>query len=450
MDRSTKGGQVIQKLIRGIAKYLSPHPFVEILGIHLGHTLIEAAAFYAHRPLAVRWREPFANKWLVGKLKENIRFPKFNNWINHEIENESVLGKAFIIMFRNMSDQYWLLNLGFNGISTAKQEYIHFTKKEVAEAKKFMKKYELSKGRYVCFCIRDESYYQKYKKDLAAIDPYADYSFRNARIKEYISSAKHLASKGYKVLRMGFSATEKSFSGNSRNVFLNPSEDKDYRPWIEAYLFKNCAFCIGMMTGGTLYASFFSRPILWTDIFWRGTPVGKKLDMIIPKLIYRKEGKARREILNLMEMRKMGPPKNNNWKHFAKLGLEVKNCSSAEITNGVKDMLAFLKTGKYFQDKVDKKWHKKFSALHYSIAKRDLVVPTRLAPSWAKKYSGLITNTSTVQITSQKIYNDFWQRYEHDEYLFETMFKAKKTKYLFACKETRNLIMHKKTQEICQ
>ena len=108
---------MIHKLIRGIAKYLSPHPFAEIFSIHLGHTLIEAATFYAHRPLAVRWREPFANRWLVEKLKENLRFPKFNNWINREIEKKTKLGKTFIKMFRDMSDQYYLLNLGFNGVS---------------------------------------------------------------------------------------------------------------------------------------------------------------------------------------------------------------------------------------------------------------------------------------------------------------------------------------------
>lgn len=425
---------MIQKLIRGIAKYLSPHPFVEILSIHLGHTLIEAGTFYGHKPLAVRWREPFANKWLVQKLNENLRFPKFNRWINREMENETKLGKMFIQMFKNMSDQYWLLNLGFNGISEIKKEYIHFTQKEITEADKFMQKYKLSKGRYVCFCVRDESYYQKYKKDLAEIDPDADYEFRNANINEYIPCAKHLASKGYKVLRMGFSATDKSSSGNSRREFINPSEDINYRPWIEAYLFKNCAFCVGMMTGGTLYASFFFRPILWADVFWRGTPVGKKLDMIIPKLIYRKEGKARPKILNLLEIRKMGPPKNNSWRHFTSHGLKVKNCSSNEITNGVKDMLVFLKTGRYFQNKEEKELHKKFSALHYRKAKRSLVVPTRLAPSWAKKYTRLISGTETFQKISQRIYSDFWKRYEDDEHNFETMFKAKKTKNLFRVK----------------
>ena len=146
---------MIHKLIRGIAKYLSPHPFVEIFSIHLGHTLIEAATFYAHRPLAVRWREPFANRWLVEKLKENLRFPKFNNWINREIEKKTKLGKTFIKMFRDMSDQYYLLNLGFNGVSESKNTLVHFTENEEMDAKLFMKKYDLKEGNYVCFCIMD-------------------------------------------------------------------------------------------------------------------------------------------------------------------------------------------------------------------------------------------------------------------------------------------------------
>jgi hypothetical protein len=140
-----------------------------------------------------------------------------------------------------------------------------------------------------------------------------------------------------------------------------------------------------------------------------------------------------------MEMRKMGPPKDNNWKYFTRLGLNVKNCSSKEIRCGVMDMLAFLKTGKYFQTKEERVLHKKFSALHYAIAKRALVVPTRLAPSWAKKYSSLISNTRTIHLTSEKNFNDYWQKYQHDEYQFETLFKGKKTAKLFCIKRKYSL-----------
>ena len=83
------------------------------------------------------------------------------------------------------------------------------------------------------------------------------------------------------------------------------------------------------------------------------------------------------------------------------------------------------------QAKEEKVLHKKFSALHYNIAKRGLVVPTRLAPSWAKKYSSLISNMTTVNIISQKIYNDFWQGCETDEHLFNKRFQEKKTDLLF-------------------
>ena len=422
---------MIHKLIRGIAKYLSPHPFAEIFSIHLGHTLIEAATFYAHRPLAVRWREPFANRWLVEKLKENLRFPKFNNWINREIEKKTKLGKTFIKMFRDMSDQYYLLNLGFNGVSESKNTLVHFTEDEEMEAKLFMDRYNLEEGKYVCFCIRDETYYQKFKTDLSMIDPAADFTFRNADINSYIPCAELLIQKGFKVVRMGFSHKKQNSSKKSKTIFIDPSKDAKYRPWIEAYLFKHCAFCVGMMTGGTLYASFFSRPVLWTNIFWRGAPVGKKTDMIVPKLIISEdEDNRKKTILGLHEIRKLGPPPDNNWNNFARLGLKVQNCSRDELSNAVLDMIAFLKTGKYFQSKQDRENHKKFSALHYKKVKRTIVAPTRLAPSWAKKYSKLITMQSLVE-NPRLLYDNFWQRKDNEELIFNKRFDEKKTSFLF-------------------
>ena len=432
MDRRITGDQVIAKLIRGIAKYLSPHPFVDILSIHLGHTLIEAATFYAHRPLAVRWKEPLANKWLVDKLKRSLRFPRLDNWMNQEIEKRTVLGKTFNKLFTNMADQYYMLNLGFNGVSESKNTLVHLTENEEMDAKLFMKTYDLKEGNYVCFCIRDETYYQKYKTDLGTIDPNADFTFRNANINDYIPCAELLVQKGFKVVKMGFSGIQQKSSGDSNSIFIDPSKDEKYRPWIEAYLFKHCTFCVGMMTGGTLYASIFSRPVLWTDIFWRGTPIGKKTDMIVPKLILRKEaGEKGEKILNLIEIRQLGPPPDNNWNHFAKRGLKVQNCSPDELSNGVLDMIAFLKSGKYFNSKKDKANHQKFSAIHFKKPKRTIVVPTRLAPSWAKKYSKLLSTGSSAHETSQLLYNDFWKKGWDDEYFFNKRFHEKKTDLLF-------------------
>lgn len=346
-----------------------------------------------------------------------------------------MLSKSLEKLFRNMSDQYYMLNLGFNGVSESKNILIQFTDNEEKEAKHFMERYNLKKGNYVCYCIRDETYYQRYKKDLAGIDPHADFTFRNASLKNYISSAELLAKKGYKALRMGFFTSEKNSSKNSESVFISPSEDKYYRPWIEAYLFKNCAFCVGMMTGGTLYASFFSRPVLWTDMFWRGTPVGKKADMIVPKIITREAGNLKGESLSLLEIRRMGPPSDNNWNHFERLGFSVRNCSPEELSDGVLDMLIFLKSGKYFQSKEEKASHKMFSAIHYKNVKRKIVVPTRLAPSWAKKYAKLISNGVSESKTSQIIYLKYWTSLDCDEIAFNKKFMDKKTADLFQMRE---------------
>jgi hypothetical protein len=190
-----------------------------------------------------------------------------------------------------------------------------------------------------------------------------------------------------------------------------------------------------MMTGGTLYASFFSRPVLWTDIFWRGTPVGKKADMIVPKIITREAGNLKGESLSLLEIRQMGPPPDNNWNHFERLGLSVRNCSPEELSDGVLDMLIFLKSGKYFQSKEEKASHKMFSAIHYKNVKRKIVVPTRLAPSWAKKHAKLISNGVSDSKTSQLIYLKYWTNADFDEFALNKKFMDKKTADLFQMRE---------------
>jgi hypothetical protein len=110
-------------------------------------------------------------------------------------------------------------------------------------------------------------------------------------------------------------------------------------------------------------------------------------------------------------------------------------------------MIAFLKTGKYFQLKQDRENHKKFSAIHYKKVKRTINTPTRLAPSWAKKYSKLIS-TEEPEENSQTLYNNFWQRHDNDEMIFNKRFDEKKTSLLFKCEKMfpENLM---KASEIC-
>lgn len=417
--------QIIGKIIRGVAKVFSRYPFMEILSIHLGHTLIESTTLMAKKPVAIIWRKPEANKWLVMKIRENLRFPKIDKWINKRIKKNNNLGRILRALFRNMSDQYWLFNLGFNYMPCGLT--ISLTQQEHLDAVRFMKNNRIIESQYVCFCIRDESYYQNYKSDLAKMSSGTRFNFRNADIRNYIPCAKELLKRGIQPVIMGFSNNAHVYSQEVKSFFFRPYNDPAFRPWIEAYLFKNCAFCIGMMTGGTLYAKSFQRPVLWTDIFWRGAPVGSKCDMIVPKRIaYRPPNKKiHPQNLTLEEMRKLGPPTDNDWSFFENKGYKVINSSPEELRNALLDMLSFLKDGKYFQSSVEKTLHKSFSSLHFPVIKSRIVPPTRLAPSWAFKYQHLL------QDSGQKSHNMYWSGKPQEFQEIEDLFSSRHTKVLF-------------------
>ena len=380
----------LSKILKRIGKLFSPFPYVEICSIHLGHTIIESATTLRKKPLAIIWRKPVANKWLIGKIQENLRYPKINSWINKYYEKENCIRSVIHMLFTNISDQYWLLNLGYNNVPSGLT--INFSKDEETSAEKFMSKLGLIKNKYVCFCIRDESYYEEFKSDLHEMSTGTNFSFRNADIKNYSECANELLKRGLKPVIMGFSKADNLSSEEVKRLYSIPYIDPDFRPAIEAYIFKNCAFCIGMMTGGTLYAKLFSRPVLWTDIFWRGAPVGAKSDMIVPKKILLESPKPnfRKRLLNFKEMSDLGPPPDNDWSHFQKSGLSVINSSSDDLRCALVDMLTYLDTQKYFQSNEEYQIHRRFSSLHFKSLKKTLITPTRLAPSWAKKNRSLL------------------------------------------------------------
>jgi putative glycosyltransferase (TIGR04372 family) len=416
----------LSKIFRGIAKLFSPFPLVEILSIHLGHTIIESATIIKKRPIAIVWREPIANKWLTEKIQENLRYPKINAWINKYYKKKGVLGTAIRMSFKNLSDQYWLFNLGYNYFSEGLT--IKFSDKEEKNAENFMSKLGLIKNKYVCFCIRDESYYEEFKTDLQKISTGTSFAFRNAAIKNYVECAEELLRRGIKPVIMGFSSTRKTYPKKVVDVFSMPYSDPDFRPATEAYIFKNCSFCVGMMTGGTLYAKLFSRPVLWADIFWRGVPVGGKSDMIVPKKIFvsSDEGKEKR-FLNFKEISDLGPPPNNDWSHFHKNGLSVLNNSSDDLKEALVDMLSYLDTKKYFQSSEEHELHKQFSIWHFSIIKKKLVTPTRLAPSWAKKNQDLLVAQSIM-------YSKYWTGIGSHQISVDDCFNRKKSEVLFGKK----------------
>jgi len=416
--------KIVSRWLLGLGRFFSRHPFVEIFSIHLGHTVIESAYLMQHRPLVVFWRKPLANKWLVKKLETCVRFPKIQKWITERQNNgeSEWLISAVRKLSINFSDQYFLLNLGFNCLPR-KTPSISFTEEEVRQAKEFLGKLGLKKQKFVCFCVRDETYYNEFKPDLK-FGGTKNFEFRNANIKHYQKAAIFLRSKGIEPVLMGFSAQ------STPDTFIRPSVYLEYRPWIEAYLFRECLFTVGMMTGATLYASLFHRPILWSDVFWRGAPIGGKQDYTLPKKVLHrvpsnsKKKKACWEELHMRKWVQLGPPPDNDWSHFSKRGYECQACSPDEIFDAVVDMLQFLKTDEIFPSKKDRDIHRSFSRLHVSDTKKLGHTPTRLAPSWAK---------ANRKIIESNVYQKYW--------LTGIDKLTTDTKQLIHERKTRNLLM---------
>ena len=381
--------KIVGGFLYTVGRAWSRFPIVEIWSVHLGHTIFESANLLQHRPLLILWREPIANRWLVEKLSEGVKFPALQKWFYKKTQSAgSNLSNVAKTKMKNFSAQYYLMNLGFNCLPLRLPQ-ISFTQKEINEAEDFLSSNGLAKGKYVCFCLRDESYYKEFKPDLHS-GPAEDFEFRNAKLINYVEAAKYLKEKGVTPVQMGFS-TEKI-----PDVFLSPATSQEFRPWIEAYLFRECLFTVGMMTGTTLYASLFGRPILWSDAFWRGSPVGSRQDLVLPKKIIHRHHSNSKNIedswaeLQMKKWVQLGPPPDNDWSHFAKKGYECKACSADEILHAVKDMQKFLQTKKMFQNQKARALHKEFSKLHLRACKKLGHPPTRLAPSWAEANSNLL------------------------------------------------------------
>ena len=389
-------------LAKIIGRFWSRYPFVEIFSIHLGHTLIESAYMFQHRPILVFWKRPVANQWLVDKLENNLPFPKIQKWIN-KINTKTIkssLHEKLKTRSTSFMDQYYLLNLGFNCLPERLPE-LHLNNQEEEDSKKFLTENSLQNKKYVCFCIRDESYYRDFKPDLnfSGTD---NFEFRNAKIQNYEKAAKFLDDKGIRPILMGFS------TASTPKIFFRPSQNPSYRPWIEAFLMRECLFCVGMQTGTTLYASYFQRPVLWCDVFWRGAPIGSRKDLLLPKKIYKiqepesSKNKIAWNELHMREWVRLGPPPDNDWAHFLKRGYETRSCSPEEIQSAVSDMLLNLNNLKKFLNTQDRARHREFSKIHLKKTKKMGFPPTRLAPTWAA------ANQHLFFPERKNIYEKFW------------------------------------------
>lgn len=359
--------------------------FVKIRAVHLGHTLIETAYARFFKPMGLYFQRPLANKWLCQKLSEAYKFSSENKKIL-TISSEELLELGY----KDFNSLYFLLNLGFN-VFPKRLPQIKFTKKELDDCERFLKKYKIRENNYVLFCLRDETYYSTFKKDLA---PGYKFGFRNSNVKNYEGAAEECLKNGIMPIRFGFSERRVQ-----RSKFFDINSCPDYRPWIEAYLAKNPLFAVGNFTGSTLYCKMFGVPVLWIDVFWRGSVVGNPGDFLAPKHLC-----LNGERLSLEDQKKLGPPKDNLFENYKLKGLRVENLSKEMITNCVKEMLRRTKKEIGFNE--CDPLNLEFKKMHFKRMIDTGLEYTPLLNYWIQNNRRLIVTRRSKLKNS--LYEDFW------------------------------------------
>jgi len=359
--------------------------FVEIRGVHLGHTLIESAYANYFKPIYVYFQKPEANIWLVSKISNLFR----RNKILQLLKEKAIKNKKYL-SFKDFQGIYNLLNLGFNVFPKSLPQ-ISFSAQEKNDCEKFFKKYGLKKKNYILFCLRDETYYKSFKPDLA---PGKNFGFRNSDLTKYVKAAGICKKMGLVPIRFGFSKNV-----STPSVFFDINQCEDYRPWIEAYLAKNALFCAGNFTGSTLYCKIFKVPVLWIDVLWRGCVIGNPGDYLAPKNI--RIGKQR---LSFLSQKQLGPPKDNLFENYNIPELSVENLSSKIISNCIKEMVLRLE-GKQTNTKF-KKQINQFYKNHYQKMIKNGISPTPLLDSWISEFPEVL-NEKSDQLEFN-LYRKFW------------------------------------------
>jgi len=108
--------------------------------------------------------------------------------------------------------------------------------------------------KYVCLCVRDAEYLNH---AFPGTD-WSEHNHRDSKIDTYVKAAEFLASKGYKVVRMGKSVRKKMESSCSSIIDYAISEQRS--DMLDIYLFSHAYFIITTSTGMDFLGALFRVP----------------------------------------------------------------------------------------------------------------------------------------------------------------------------------------------
>jgi|APSaa5957512535_1039671.scaffolds.fasta_scaffold05696_5 putative glycosyltransferase (TIGR04372 family) len=189
------------------------------------------------------------------------------------------------------------------------------TESESIEANIFLKKYNLEKGKYICFRDRDGSYMKDKsqesislnKKDSSFIirdyninkgENIYDYS-RNTPLTSYFKGIDKINKIGVKSVRYGASSNEKC--PNKLVLDYSYAVRKKEYDITDLFLIENCKFYIGPPSGDEALAMMFNKPICSINSFpWPYINIPFSSDcMYAPQKLWKKN---ENKFMNLSEM----------------------------------------------------------------------------------------------------------------------------------------------------
>ena len=291
-------------------------------------------------------------KMLKRKIKL-YNFIKYLAWANKKIPGGQVHEK--IINIYSSRD--------INGIfHNTKDIKIPFLNEEIVSCENTLRKVGWKKGdKIFCLLVRDEEYLNKYHNNDSSSFSYHNY--RNSNIQSYIEGIDCLTKRKYWVFRMGKIMTEKV---NFSNKYFIDYAFCDFKSdLLDIWLFANCNGCISTGSGLDMVSLIYQKPILFLNYIplYHWWSFANSITLF--KHLYWKESEVK---LTLNEYIIHSYFKQKEYKKIT-----IKDLSSLEIKEAIKEFIFFLDKGYHKHSKENLLLQKKFKKEIKEYAKFDLI-----------------------------------------------------------------------------
>jgi len=271
-------------------------------------------------------------------LEKNI----FNKYLQYALKNK-LINKKLILNIEQKSNAYELF--------TNKKPIIKFTKKDIINGDKILKKLNITKP-FVCIFARDSKYTHTTFKHYS----WSHNDYRNFDIDTYELTIKYLIEKGYIVVRIG-NIVSKELAFKHPQCIDYPYSDFQ-SDFMDIFLISKCQFIMGSTSGLVDVSCAFSIPRIGVNYMpIDHAPYSTNKDIFIPKkLIYKNKYLGLEQYLALIQKSNLSHWDTNT---YDKLGITIENNTGKEILAVVKEYL-----GDYGYNKDDELNQQKYQQIH--------------------------------------------------------------------------------------